>query len=331
MKILSTKYMGLQLKNPIIVGSCGLTSTAEGIKNLADKGAAAVVMKSIFEEEIIREHQMALRDLVLQDEDNMEFLDYLDYQLKNDVLDCTADIISKAKQNTDIPIIASVNCADTGEWISYTSKLEKAGADAIELNIFKLPYDINQKSDSQENLYINILKAVKEKINIPIAIKMSPYSSNLAHTINKVSENGADAITLFNRFYNIDFDIMKDKVKGGVPYSSPYDYSNTLRWVAIMSGKIKTDISASSGIHSAETVIKMLMAGASTVQLVSKLYRDGIDSIPEILTGLKDWMDKRGFVSIDEVRGRVHHEPNENSELFERVQFMKYFSTHNPE
>ncbi len=328
MKILNTKYMGLSLKNPIIVGSCGLTSTVEGIKKIAKTGAAAIILKSIFEEEIIKEHESTLKKKVGFQDNNLEFLDYFDYQIKDNVLKKTATLIEDAKKEVDIPIIGSLNCASSGEWISYAKQLEKAGIDALELNIYKLPFDINQKAEDQENLYLSIIEKVKNVVEIPVSIKIAPYSSNLASVIKQIDNTKVDAITLFNRFYNVDFDIMNDSVIPGTPYSSEGDYFNTLRWISIMSGKITTDLSASTGIHSAETAIKMIMAGATTVQVVSKLYKDGIDSVKEILEGIESWMDKREFLSIDEFRGRVHHEPKENSEVFERIQFMKYFSDH---
>ncbi len=323
--------MGLRLKNPIIAGSCGLTSTVEGIKKLAESGVAAVVLKSVFEEEVIKEHEETLKNNLGAFENNMEFLDYFDYQIKDDVLKNMASLIEEAKKEVDIPIIGSLNCATSGEWISYAKQLEKAGVDALELNVFKLPFDVEMEADAQEKLYLSIIEKIKEQVKIPVAIKIAPYSSNLAALVKKLESAGADAITMFNRFYNVDFDIMTDEVKAGNPYSSEQDYYNTLRWVSIMSGKVSCDLSASTGIHSAETAIKMLMAGTTTVQVVSKLYKDGIGSVAGILKNIELWMDKRGYVSVDEFRGSVHHEPTENSERFERVQFMKYFSGHNPQ
>ncbi len=330
MKLLETKYMGLRLKNPIIVGSCGLTASVEGLKRIAESGAAAVVLKSIFEEEIIKEHEETLKKSLGFQDNNLEFLDYFDYQLKDDVLKKTATLIEEAKKEIDIPIIGSLNCASSGEWISYAKHLEKAGVDALELNVFKLPFDIEQKAEDQEKLYLSIVEKIKENVSIPVCVKIAPYSSNLAAMVKKIDDAGVNAITMFNRFYNVDFDIMTDEVKAGDPYSSNMDYFNTLRWISIMSGKVNCDLSASTGIHSAETAIKMIMAGATTVQLVSKLYKDGLGSIAGILKNIELWMDKRGYLSIDEFRGSVHHEPKENSEKFERVQFMKYFSGHNP-
>ncbi|GAF03387.1 dihydroorotate dehydrogenase-like protein [Saccharicrinis fermentans] len=330
MKILETKYMGLRLKNPIIAGSCGLTSTVEGIKKLADSGVSAVVLKSVFEEEIIKEHEDTLKNDLGAFENNMEFLDYFDYQLKDNVLGKMASLIEEAKKVIDIPIIGSLNCATSGEWFSYARQLEKAGVDALELNVFKLPFDVEMEAGEQERLYLSIIEKVKQYVQIPVAVKIAPYSSNLAALVKKMDDAGADAITMFNRFYNVDFDIMTDEVKAGNPYSSEQDYYNTLRWVSIMSGKLTCDLSASTGIHSAETAIKMLMAGAATVQVVSKLYKDGVGSVAGILKNIELWMDKRGYVSIDEFRGSVHHEPKENSERFERVQFMRYFSDHYP-
>ncbi len=330
MKILESKYLGLRLKNPIIVGSCGLTSTVEGIKTMEKHGAAAVILKSIFEEEIIEEHQEVLRNKLGAHDNNLEFLDYFDYHIKSDVLKKTISLIQDAKKEVDIPIIASINCASSGEWISYAKLLADAGADALELNLFKLPFDIHTKCDEQEHFYHDIVAKIKAHVSIPVSVKIAPYSSNLAAVIKKFDDAKVDGITLFNRFYNVDFDIYTDEVIAGNPYSNSEDYFNTLRWISIMSGKVTTDLSASTGIHNAETAIKMLMAGATTVQVVSKLYKDGFGAIEDIINGIKDWMDKKGYLSIDEFRGAVHHEPKENAEMFERVQFMKYFSSHHP-
>ncbi|WP_282035916.1 dihydroorotate dehydrogenase-like protein [Saccharicrinis aurantiacus] len=328
MKILESKYLGLRLKNPIIVGSCGLTNSVESIKKLAENGAAAVVVKSVFEEEIIQEHQDVLKNKLGDQDNNLEFLDYFDYQIKSDVLKKTAALIQDAKKEVDIPIIGSINCASSGEWVSYAKILADAGADALELNLFKLPSDVNQKADEQEQFYQSIVSAVKSHVSIPVSVKIAPYSSNLAASIKKMDDIGVDGITMFNRFYNVDFDIYTDEVIAGSPYSTNEEYYNALRWISIMSGKVNTDLSASTGVHNAETAIKMLMAGATTVQIVSKIYMDGPEVISSILEGIKEWMEKRGYVSIDEFRGSVHHDPDQNSERFERVQFMRYFGEH---
>ncbi len=331
MKILESKYLGLRLKNPIVVGSCGLTTTVEGIKKMEKHGAAAVILKSVFEEEIIEEYHETLKNKLGAHDNNLEFLDYFDYQIKSDVLKGTISLIQNAKKEVDIPIIASINCASSGEWVSYAKLLADAGADALELNLFKLPFDVHTQCDEQEHFYHNIVTKVKEHIKIPLSVKIAPYSSNLAAVIQQFDKMNVDGVTLFNRFYNVDFDIYTDDVIAGSSYSTSEDYYNTLRWISIMSGKVNTDLSASTGIHSAETAIKMLMAGATTVQVVSAIYKEGYQVIDEILKGIKIWMDKRGYLSIDEFRGSVHHEPKENSEIFERVQFMKYFSNHKPD
>lgn len=328
MKILESKYLGLRLKNPIVVGSCGLTNSVESIKKLAENGAAAVVVKSVFEEEIIQEHQDVLKDKLGDQDNNLEFLDYFDYQIKSDVLKKTAALIHDVKKEVDIPIIGSINCASSGEWVSYAKILADAGADALELNLFKLPSDVNQKPNDQELFYEAIVEKVKSHVAIPVSIKIAPYSSNLACSIKKMDDLGVDGITMFNRFYNVDFDIYTDEVIAGYPYSTNEEYYNALRWISIMSGKVNTDLSASTGVHNAETAIKMLMAGATTVQIVSKIYMDGPEVISSILDGIKEWMDKRGYMSIDEFRGSVHHDPDQNSERFERVQFMRYFGEH---
>lgn len=322
---LKTTYLGLELKNPLIVGSSGLTSSAESILKLAEIGAAAVVLKSIFEEEIQMEFKDVLKNQLGSMEDNLEYLDYFDYHLKDERLKKTADIISEVKSKSDIKIIASINCRSVGEWFSYAAKLQTAGADAIELNIFRNSVSPNENAATISEQYLNIIRKVKEYVTIPVSVKMSPYFTDLPYITSQMEQIGVEGFVFFNRFYNPDFDLKSMKFSPTQVYSNPTDYLWALRWVSILSKQLNTNISASTGVHSTDSFIKMLVAGASTVQVVSALYKNGPTYIQDFLAALNDWMDKNSLNNMDEVKSFAKDLFPANSELFERVQFMKYF------
>ncbi len=320
---LSVDYMGFRLKNPIIVGSSGLTSSVDKIKALAEHGAAAVVLKSLFEEQLLLEEE---KSYALGDNDYPEAMDYMkaytsDYKFGNFI-----QLIKDSKAAVDIPIIASINCMSIGKWTGYTKAIEEAGADALELNISLLPKDEKIDSQTNEKLYFDIIKAVRKTTNLPLAIKMSHYSAGLAHLITQLSYTKmVDAFVLFNRYYTPDIDIDTETVNAANVLSRPEDIADTLRWIAIMSGKMQTPIAASTGIHDAEGVIKTLLAGATTVQMVSALYKHGPKYIEEVLEGLEEWMEDNAYEDLDYFRGKLNHKSYADSHLYERVQFMKYF------
>jgi len=326
MQKLETTYLGLPIKNPIVVGSSGLTTTIGGIKKLANAGAAAIVLKSIFEEEIKAEANQTIGQQLGVDENNLEFFDYYDYQVKNDVLDNYVALIREAKENVDIPIIASINCSSYSEWVAFANKIEDAGADGIELNIFKLPFDAKTEADVIEKVYFDIVRKVKERLRIPVAIKLAPYFTNLGNVINRLSHSGADGLVLFNRFTSIDYDIENDQVVTGKVYSGADDYVNTLRWISVTSTDAGCDLIASTGVHDYRTLVKMILAGASSVQIVSAIYKEGPELITAMLNELKAWMERRNVHSISEFKGRLSQGRSANPEVFERVQFMRYFS-----
>jgi len=326
MQKLETTYLGLPIKNPIVVGSSGLTTTIGGIKKLANAGAAAIVLKSVFEEEIKAEANQTIGQQLGVDENNLEFFDYYDYQVKNDVLDNYVALIREAKENVDIPIIASINCSSYSEWVAFANKIEDAGADGIELNIFKLPFDAKTEADVIEKVYFDIVRKVKERLRIPVAIKLAPYFTNLGNVINRLSHSGADGLVLFNRFTSIDYDIENDQVVTGKVYSGADDYVNTLRWISVTSTDAGCDLIASTGVHDYRTLVKMILAGASSVQIVSAIYKEGPELITAMLNELKAWMERRNVYSISEFKGRLSQGRSANPEVFERVQFMRYFS-----
>jgi len=275
---LATKYLGLDLKNPLIVGSSGLTNSVEDIVDLEKKGAAAVVLKSIFEEEILLEYESVMKEIAA-DDNNLEYYDYFDYKIKDDNIKAYIKLIEDAKKAVKIPVIASINCTSAHEWTFFTKKMQEAGADAIELNAFILPTVLNRTAEQNEKIYFDLVEAVKKEITIPISLKISYYFSNLASTIKKLSETGIAGVVLFNRFYSPDFDIDTQQVVSSHVLSSEKDLPISLRWVSIMANRINCDIAASTGVHDGKSLIKQLLAGADAVQTVSALYKNGTGHI----------------------------------------------------
>lgn len=325
---LTTKYMGLELKNPLIVGSSGLTNSVEEIIELEKKGAGAVVLKSIFEEEILLEHKSVM-DEVAADENNLEYYDYFDYKIKQDNINRYIKLITDVKKAVKIPVIASVNCTSAHEWTFFAKKIQDAGADAIELNAFILPSDLNRTAEQNEKIYFDLINAVKKEVTIPISLKISYYFSNLAAMIKKLSETGIAGVVLFNRFYSPDFDIDAQKVVSTHVLSSENDLPISLRWVAIMANRVKCDIAASTGVHNGQALIKQLLAGADAVQVVSAIYKHGTSHIEAMLKELEAWMDKNNYQNIASFKGNMSQENSHDPAAFERVQFMKYFGEMN--
>lgn len=321
----STKYMGLELKSPLIIGSCGLTNSIKDIKEFETNGAGAVVLKSIFEEEVWQEYEHELKN-ISADESNFEYYDYLDYKIKEENVEKYIELVKKCKKEISIPVIASINCISSNEWIHFAKKIESAGADAIELNAFLLPSDLKRNSEETEKLYFDIVQNIKENINIPVALKISFYFSNLASMIQRLSESGIGALVLFNRFYSPDIDIDKKKVISTNVFSSPSDIAMSLRWIAIMAKKVSCNLAASTGVHDGNAMIKQLLAGADVVQVVSTLYKNGNGVIVKMLKELKDWMQKNNYSKINDFRGMLSQKESLDASIYERVQFMKYFS-----
>lgn len=322
---LSTKYLGLNLKNPIIIGSCGLTNSVPNLIEIEKKGAGAVVLKSIFEEQIMHE---ANRNILAQNDTFYypEAEDYISEYTKIHKLQEYLDLIKEAKKAISIPVIASINCTSTGEWTSFAKEIEKAGADALELNIFILPTDPDKTAEEYENNYFNILSDVKKNINIPVSIKTSLYFTSLAKTMVKLSWAGADSLVLFNRFYSPDIDIDKMTITSSNVFSKHEEIGLSLRWVALLSDKVKCDICATTGIHNGDGVVKQILAGAAAVQIVSAVYKKGFDVIPEMINEVENWMKSKSFESIDDFKGKMSFDKIDNPSAYMRIQFMKYFA-----
>lgn len=325
---LTTQYLGLQLKNPLIVGSSGLTASADSIIKLAENGVAAVVLKSVFEEEIQMEFQETLKNQMGEMENNLEFFDYYDYKLKDDMLKRTAELISEVKSKSDIPVIASINCRSVGEWYAYAAQLQNAGADALELNLFRMPASANESAATIAEKYLKIIEKVKEYVTIPVSVKLSPYFTDLAHITTQMDKAGVDGFVFFNRFYSPDFDLKNKRVVSSKIYSNANDYAWSMRWIAILASQLNAGIAASTGVHTPETFIKMMVAGAAAVQVVSSLYINGSGYVLDLLHGLEKWMEEMKINSISEIHEWGKEMFPNNPEQFERVQFMKYFGEH---
>jgi len=326
---LTSKYLGLTLRNPIIVASSGLTDSFDKIADLERNGAGAVVLKSLFEEQILLEAEYNLKEAgknrLIYDQFS-ETLDYIDIHIRDKELGKYLDIIKQVKKELTIPLIASVNCVSDIGWTGFAKQIEKAGADALELNIFIMPFGFDNNCDEIEQKYYKILRKVKQEINIPVAVKISPYFANLGKVILNLESEGANGVVLFNRFTSPDIDIENINVTIAEVLSSPFEMTNSLRWVAILANRLKIDIAATTGIHDGKAVIKQILAGASVVQVASSLYINGISHITEMLKYIESWMDKKGYNYIDQFKGKLSQEKHSHPDVYERLQFMRYFS-----
>jgi len=322
---LSTSYLGLQLKNPIIVGSSSLTDSVEKIKNLEDMGAAAVVLKSLFEEEIIMEMEETINSMTNRNFIFPESMDYMETIVKEDLLINYLALIADAKKAVEIPVIASINCVSSQKWTYFAKEIEKAGADALELNLFFLPSDNKRGEKEILEATLDIISKVKGIIRIPVSLKISAFQSNLIRFVEYIEQAGVEGIVLFNRSWMPDIDINHLVISSGFVLSSPSDLGNTLRWISIASGRVNCDIAASTGVHDGAGLIKLLLAGAHACQIVSTLYVNETSHIRKMTDDLSKWMTAHEFNDINEFRGRLSQENSGNPAAWERVQFMKHF------
>jgi len=323
MNDLSTKYLGLELKNPLIVGSCGFTNSVEKIRDLADNGAGAVVLKSLFEEQIQSEFSANMDNYTA---DYPGATDYIREYTRGNEVENYLKLIAGAKKAVDIPVIASINCVSAAEWTSFAKSVESEGADALELNISLLPSNPKLTSKDSESMYLDIIGKVSEMVSIPLALKMSQYSAGLAHLIREIAwTNKVSGFVLFNRYYSPDIDIDKLTVKSSEMLSTPADGCGPLRWIALMSGLVDKDLVASTGIHDHVGAIKQILAGAAAVQVVSTIYKNGAGQLQTILDGIEGWMTAKSFGSLDDFRGKMSYEKTGEPAVFERTQFMKYY------
>ena len=320
---LETTFAGLRLKNPLIAASSGLTNSLNKIIELEKAGVSAIVLKSLFEEQI-ENHSERLSQI----SDYPEAADYINTYIEMNHMDKYLELIRSAKAECEVPIIASINCYKMARWTDFAKTIQDAGADGIELNLFVL--NSGEFGDTfLEDTYVNIVRELKNLIRIPVVIKMAKSISNLPGLVSRLKSLKSDGVVLFNRFYQLDIDIKEMKIVPGPVFSHPADFSDTLRWTAIVSGRVPDfDIACSYGVHSWEDVVKGILSGAGAVQLCSVLYEQGVDVVENMLTCIEEWMDQSNYSSIDEFKGKLNYSNIENPSLYERVQFMKYFSSY---
>lgn len=319
---LSVQYAGLKLKSPVIVSSSGLTYSVDRIRKIEKAGAGAVVLKSLFEEQI--EYEIGEME---KNTDYPEASDYLRTYARDNSVGTYLELIKKAKEHVTIPVMASINCHSADEWVSFTKEMEAHGADAIELNIYYLSNDRKKDPRDYEQAYIRIVKSVCEQVKIPVIVKLGIHFTNLTWMVEQLRIAGAAAVVLFNRFYAPDIDTDKLEMGSAEVLSHPADIRNSLRWVGIVSSEVdQIDIAASTGVHKGIDVVKQILAGADAVQVCSVLYRNGIDYLGDMIGEMKKWMEKKQFRSIDEFRGKMSYRKIKDPAVYERAQFIKYFS-----
>lgn len=320
---LATTFAGLQLKNPLIAASSGLTNSIHKIKELEAAGVGAIVLKSLFEEQI-ENHSEKLSDIT----DYPEAADYINTYIEMNHMDKYLSLIREAKSKCEVPIIASINCYKMSRWTDFAKTIQDAGADGIELNLYVL--NTGDYGDNfLEDTYVSIVRELKKTINIPVVIKIAKNISNLPGLVGKLKSLKSDGVVLFNRFYQLDFDINKMEIVAGPVFSNPSDFSDTLRWTAITSGMVPNfDIACSYGVHSWEDAVKGILAGAGAIQLCSVLYQEGLDVVNNMLTCIEEWMDQNNYENISDFKGKMNYANIGDPNLYERVQFMKYFSNY---
>ena len=320
---LTTKFAGLSLKNPIIVSSSGLTNSVEKIKRLEEAGAGAVVLKSVFEE------QINIQAGHMNGYGSPEADDYLGAYVRSHALNEHIALIEEAKKNCSIPIIASINCYSDSEWTDFAQLMEKAGADALEINVLCLQTDIDYEYGKFEQRHIEILQRIKKAVNIPVIFKLGNNLTNPIALINQLYANGAAAVVLFNRFYQPDINLNTLEFTSTNVTSTPNELADKIRWTAIASAKVsKIDYAVSGGVHDGKGVIKSILAGASATEICSVLYQNGNKKIGELVNDLTSWMDENGYKNISEFKGKMNANTAASINPFERTQFMKYYSNH---
>lgn len=325
---LTTTYLGLNLKNPLVASASPLSEKLETIKKLETAGIAALVMYSLFEEQIIHE--------------SMELDHYLDYGTDSysEALTYLPDIgrysigpekylehLSQVKKTVDIPVIGSLNGVSAGVWIDYARKIEAAGADALELNIYYLPFETDLTSEELENTYINFVSKVRSRINIPLAVKIGPYFSGMGNMCSRLVDAGADGLVLFNRFYQPDIDIEELEVHPNLVLSTSQELRLPLRWVALLYGRVQTDFALTSGVHTADDVIKSMMAGARVAMMASELLKNGTGRVTEILADMEKWMKARDYTSVKQMQGSMSEQATHNPHALRRSNYIKVLNS----
>ena len=320
-----TKYLGLELKSPIVVGSCGLTADVEKLAAMETAGAGAVILKSVFEEQIIYDIKRNTH-IVAPTDSYGDSYEYVAQHVADDSMGKYFSLIRDAKKRLSIPVIGSINCYSYENWLTYASKFQDAGCDALELNMAILPYETSLSADDVERTFSQIINTLRKSVTIPISIKVGTYFTDMAKQMQQLSWMGIQGVTMFNKSVEVDIDIESETLKNSSYLSTPEQLYNTLRWVAILSKKMRCDISASTGVFKADDVVKLLLAGADTVQVVSCLYKNGVGYLKDLNDGLKAWMERKGYENLQQFRGKMAVQPSDKASVALRTQFMKYFA-----
>ncbi|MCG8477649.1 MAG: dihydroorotate dehydrogenase-like protein [Spirochaetales bacterium] len=325
---MTTSYIGLTLSSPVIAGSSGITDNVDNVRNLEDAGAGAVVLKSLFEEEIIAEMDRTRQAMERPGYVFPETADMDDIIDDESGMTSYLKLISDSRDAVDIPVIASVNCITAQRWPTFADMIERAGAHALELNIFLMPSDPTETDgEAFEQTYFNIAEEVRKHVKIPVSVKVGYHFTLLARTLKRLSDSGIDGLVLFNRFFNPDFDLDTLEIVPTNVLSTPELLHVSLRWIAIMRGYVACDLAASTGVHDGNAVIKQLLAGADAVQVASALYRSGIEVVTEMNERLRAWMVEKGYGSIEEFRGMLSRPRVTDPTAYDRGQFVKRYRT----
>lgn len=326
---LKTNYLGLELENPLVPSSSPLSRTLDGLRQMEDAGASAVVLYSLFEEQIMQESHTLNEHLLQGTNSFAEALDYFpeapEYKYGPDIY---LNHIRRAKEALSIPVIGSLNGVSTGWWIRYAKDIEQAGADALELNIYYLPTKLDESSMEVEALYLDALAQVKSAVNIPVAMKLSPYFSAMGNMAKRLVEAGADGLVLFNRFYQPDLDLEQLAVVPNLVLSAPTEMRLPLRWIAILYGRLQTDLALTSGVHNVSDVLKGIAAGASVTMLASELLRNGVERLPVLREGVEAWLIENEYESLDQLRGSLSQINCAEPAAFERANYMRVLSSY---
>jgi dihydroorotate dehydrogenase (fumarate) len=325
---LSTTYLGLKLRNPIVVSSSSLTASVDKVRALDDAGAGGVVLKSIFEEQLSHDAERIETSLSA----GAGFAEATNAYFADIPMDLGPGEYYKLVENTkkavEIPVIASINCTHAGAWAEYAKGLESSGADALELNLYFLATDTTRKGSDIESQYLEVVREVRSRVKMPIAVKLSPFLTSVPHMVTSLAQAGAQGAVLFNRFYQPNFDLDDLGIRSTLDLSRPEDALLPLRWIALLYGRVSADLAATTGVHDGKTVAKMILAGAAVTQVASALYRHKAGHLTVMLRELEAWMKNKEYASIAEMRGILSQKSNPNPEAFERAQYIKVLVGH---
>ena len=319
------KYLGLELKSPIIAASSGMTSNIDNLVKLERAGAGAVILKSIFEEQIIYDIKRNTHVFAPVGNYGASY-EYIAQHVADNSVSKHFELIRLAKENLSIPIIGSINCFSHENWITYAKQFQEAGCDALEFNMAIMPFDASLSADDVERTFSDIIQSVRKTVSIPISVKVSTYFTDLAKFMQQLSWSGIQGITMFNKALQLDIDTETETVCNADSLTAPSELYNTIRWTAILSNKLRCDLSASTGVTDGRDVVKLILAGANTVQVASCLYRNGLGYMSDLNKGLQDWMKQKGYEDISQFRGKLALKSNDKAAMLMRTQFMNYFA-----